>query len=81
MVLNFILRLNNSIKFLVWLVLHIRQEDIPEDGDEVDIKDAILGGDQSEVDRLARRPDDPVKQVDGGELGLELLPARTCNVS
>ena len=42
-------------------VLHVAEEDVPDDGDCVDVGDAVLGRHVDKVDVLRRRPDAPVK--------------------
>ena len=42
-------------------MLHVAEEDVPDDGDGVDVGDAVLGRHVHEVDVLRRRPDAPVK--------------------
>ena len=42
-------------------VLHVAEEDVPDDGDGVDVGHAVLGRNVDEVDVLRRRPDAPVE--------------------
>ena len=42
-------------------MLHVREEDVPDHGDGVDVEHPVLGWDERKVDELGRRPDDPVK--------------------
>ena len=42
-------------------VLHVAEEDVPDDRDGVDVGHAVLGRHVDEVDVLRRRPDAPVK--------------------
>ena len=42
-------------------MLHVAEEDVPDDGDGVDVGDAVLGRHVDKVDVLRRRPDAPVK--------------------
>ena len=53
----------------------VGEEDVPEDSHAVDIEHPELAGDDEEVESLAGRPNQPVKQVDRRELGLKLAPA------
>lgn len=68
---------------MIWFVFDVGEEDVPEDSHAVDIEHPELAGDDEEVDRLAGRPNQPVKQVDRRELGLKLAPAGSypCNVT
>ena len=59
---------------MIWFVFDVGEEDVPEDSNAVDIEHPELAGDDEEVDRLAGRPNQPVKQVDRRELGLKLAP-------
>ena len=59
----------------IWFVLDVREKYVPVDGHAIDVEDPVLGGDQQKVDGLAGGPDDPVKHVNCGKLGLKLGPA------
>jgi hypothetical protein len=41
-------------------VFHVGQENVPNDGDGVDVEDAVAVRDQVEIHRLDRRPQHPV---------------------
>lgn len=56
-------------------MLNVRVDRVPDDVDEVNIDGAELGRQIIEVDRLRRRPDAPVDQIDGRKFGAELLQA------
>ena len=42
-------------------MLYVREEDVPDDGDAVDVEDAERGGNPDKVDVLGRRPETPVE--------------------
>lgn len=46
---------------LLVVVLHVAEEDVPDDGDAVDVEDPVLGRDVDKVDVLGWGPDAPVK--------------------
>jgi hypothetical protein len=46
------------------LILHITQEYIVEHGNHVDIKHTIFQGNKVEINKLGRRPHEPVGDVD-----------------
>ena len=53
-------------------MLDVREEDVPDDGDDVDVEDAIGLRDPHEVDVLRRRPDAPVELKFVLEIGVDI---------
>merc|ERR1719430_347410 len=66
--------ITRSLFYRVGPVLDVGEENVPEDRHTVHVEDPELRGHEEEVEGLAGRPDEPVEEVDGGELVEELPP-------
>lgn len=64
-----------SVLFCGFAMFHVREKDVVQHRDKVDVENLILDGKKVEVDELRRRPDAPVDHVDFDEFGVDLFGA------